>query len=553
MFDQSLRSQISGSRLRLVWSTKIPGMIRVPIFSSDLGRGYVISYVEKKRQYKLIEFCAKTGQIGWTLEIKNGGYGTPSITGGTLATATDFGSIAGVDIRCGKLKWIFETGTRVRSPIQVTGNNFLFSSGKSIFELDSDGGVVRRIDLDGAFFYGMMRNVSGLMISLATLHVAGKSKQYVVAFNSLGRLSWKFDLGIGCIISSDTSGFELHDGYIYVAGLNSVNCISAKDGDCVWRLELDDVIGRQMPTYHEKRLFVPATSGGIIGIDCDTGAILWRFCTDSPVYTPVSVCGGRLVASADGLIYILDAANGKPIDQIPTGHSPYSAIVFYKNMAYLGGGDSPYHGRLYGFECVGDDHVHRYICTLAYVNAHLGSKSLYLNVEVSNVDREVDDLMIDSSPISATMSNGELFEAKPYDRIGNRFLFELPLRDTIVPGTYVLDIFLKLIDGDTINRTALVQIQKDDQTPRRIILPVTPVKQEAALLSGAAVLQMLQSYYEQEIPEQHAIREMIDYSRQLAGYESWNTWRIMLRRLISSQAKTLVDLPEYLAPDEEGK
>lgn len=39
---------------------------------------------------------------------------------------------------------------------------------------------------------------------------------------------------------------------------------------------------------------------------------------------------------------------------------------------------------------------------------------------------------------------------------------------------------------------------------------------------------------------------MIDAVRNLSGYEPFQTWRIILRRVLSSQAQNKEELPEFI-------
>lgn len=44
---------------------------------------------------------------------------------------------------------------------------------------------------------------------------------------------------------------------------------------------------------------------------------------------------------------------------------------------------------------------------------------------------------------------------------------------------------------------------------------------------------------------QKSIREMVDAVRDLSGYEPFQTWRIILRRVLTSQAQNKQELPEF--------
>ncbi len=82
--------------------------------------------------------------------------------------------------------------------------------------------------------------------------------------------------------------------------------------------------------------------------------------------------------------------------------------------------------------------------------------------------------------------------------------------------------------------------------PSRVLLSNTqPITQEGALLSGASVMQMVQSYFDIPLTQQSEIRGMVDYITEKSDYEPFNVWRIALRRALSANARSAQELPEY--------
>lgn len=69
--------------------------------------------------------------------------------------------------------------------------------------------------------------------------------------------------------------------------------------------------------------------------------------------------------------------------------------------------------------------------------------------------------------------------------------------------------------------------------------------QEKPTYSGAAIGAAMKSFYGDKMINQTNIRDMVDASRLLAGYEPHDTWRIILRRVLTSEARTKNELPEF--------
>lgn len=127
-------------------------------------------------------------------------------------------------------------------------------------------------------------------------------------------------------------------------------------------------------------------------------------------------------------------------------------------------------------------------------------------------------------------------------------IFLVPIRTTIVSGLYCVDFHFTLENDETVCRTGLITIEAAELRPKRhIISEIKPISQTKPLNSGAAALQMVQNYYGQTLTDQDAIREMVEYIRDKADYEPFNIWRLILRRVISSNAMSKEYLPEYKA------
>lgn len=74
---------------------------------------------------------------------------------------------------------------------------------------------------------------------------------------------------------------------------------------------------------------------------------------------------------------------------------------------------------------------------------------------------------------------------------------------------------------------------------------IPDIIQDEQALSGAAIASTLKNMNDDSIVSQKDIREMVDAARDLSGYEPFQTWRINLRRVLTSQALRKQELPEF--------
>src|ERR1700722_15015943 len=133
---------------------KIEGVIRVAVFDTDSERAFVVAYLEQNNQYSVFALNRDSGQLYWTKNVVQGGYGAPAILNGSVICPTKFTDIIALSKEDGSEQWVFRTPHRVRSSINTIGGKVYFSSGNTIFELRDDGTLLNTWSYEGAFFYG---------------------------------------------------------------------------------------------------------------------------------------------------------------------------------------------------------------------------------------------------------------------------------------------------------------------------------------------------------------------------------------------------------------
>ena len=127
MFRKFLKSTQEFNQIELMWMNKMNGLIRVVIFDQNTETAYVVVYYEQKNKYTLHSFCASSGELYWSKDVPNGGYGAPAIIDNYVIMLTEFTNVTAIGKDDGQIKWTFKTQTRIRSPINIMDNRIYFS------------------------------------------------------------------------------------------------------------------------------------------------------------------------------------------------------------------------------------------------------------------------------------------------------------------------------------------------------------------------------------------------------------------------------------------
>jgi hypothetical protein len=305
--------------------------------------------------------------------------------------------------------------------------------------------------------------------------------------------------------------------------------------------KVDGFAGRQACTVNEDQIYYVTQSGIIGALNISDGSDIWKIrTTDNPLVSPISILWNNLIVLADGHLNLLKSHNGQLIQRIPIGHSPYSMVTLQGCVGLVGGGEPPHNGLLFGFMISDTTQAQEYNISTICNNAFIESKYTDILTNIENSLEEINSVELDGSifnvktPIIGEHLNNDSFA----------FRVKLPL--TICPGDYVvmMNIFLK--SKKTIVRPVFIKIERRNPLPKRIILKEIPdIVQEQPTFSGAAIISAVKELYGDCNVQQSSIRQMVDTVREKADYEPHETWRLILRRVLTSKATKTNELPEF--------
>lgn len=542
MFRKFLQGSQDFSQAELFWVKKINGLIRVVIFDEDVHKAYVVIYSEQKNKYTLNAFCTTSGESYWSTDVPNGGYGSPSILKNYVVMLTEFTNITGICKDSGMVKWTFTTNSRIRSSVNIINNKIYFSSGGALFELNAQGELLNQWDYPKAFFYGTIDIVNELIVTLGVVNDEFcKSVIKVFAFHKSGPLVYELPICNGAVTSTDTSGIAWHQNIGYVGSENLITAFQGISGKVLWQSRIEGCAGRQVCTVDDNHVYYVTQSGNFGALSILNGASVWKIHTnDSLLVTPISVSGDKVFVAADAHLLVLRACNGQLLQKIPVGHSPYSMLSLSNGIGILGAGEPPHNGLLCCFKLQDMLRVIKYSCLVQTSNANIENPWMDIVIQIFNSDELISEAVLDGGIFCL---KEPLYGLKINE---HTFNFRIPIPVTMCPGDFVIMLNLNLLSGKTICRPIAIKLTRRKPLPSRTYLQHIPdVIEEKKNYSGAAIAVALQGLYGNKSSTQTNVREMIDAVKDLSGYEPFQAWRIILRRVLTSIASDKHELPEF--------
>ncbi|MCW6665273.1 PQQ-binding-like beta-propeller repeat protein [Aerococcaceae bacterium NML191219] len=549
MFREKLVKNCGSSNLifsDLQWALPVEGLVRTPFFDPENTQdGYVVFYSEVNQEYGILKFNILTGEILWKQSVVNGGYGTPLVYKNLVIVLKEFDSIAAFSTEDGSFVWEYKGDGRVRSSLNIIDDKIVFSSSNIIHFVTEEGKLDRKIEKENSFFFGTISMFRGYLLTLYTINDEVTQTSHVVlgAINLDGAILFEVDLGESYIISADTSGFFLIGESIYVNSGETVFKISPNSGHIIWKNIISGISGRHVPVVDGKSVYVTTLSGNIYCINSELGEIEWKIETEEgSIVAPPSIFENTLLVLADCSMYFINKLTGRIYDRNIIGHSPYSAITIQNNFIIVGGGEPPAHGLLL---C--------YASSLNFINesvvSHFEIGNCIENTEMqvlAKLDVNVESIEL----LPSVISQEKIIKGDRVEK-SNIFTFLIPLKKNNISGMYCIPVNLLFSSGRKKMETILIRLISKKPLPGSFKLKhlYKNIQQTDYYNSGAAIAEFLFGMYGKKI-SQDEFRKIIDYIKMKSNWkdQDFQTWRLILKRALSSPATTLEEFIE----NEEG-
>jgi outer membrane protein assembly factor BamB len=268
------------------------------------------------------------GDTIWRFGIKDPVGSTPLHDPGrkTIYFGADDGKYYALHSRSGRLLWSTDTGAEIRRPTLVYKNTlYIINAANTVLALDPDSGEVlwqyRRPLLEGfssAGHAGLVRYDDHL--------ITGFSDGYVVAVNALtGSVAWEHDLAAEIMAVSPDGELRLLDadatpvvsGDILVAAsvTGGLQGLEADSGTVLWTRP--DIIGVTGLAASNGLVYTARTNFGLTAINPNDGSIVWseQFRT-GVLQDPVPYKDVLLVSDSIFGFYVVSATTGKLMQRV---------------------------------------------------------------------------------------------------------------------------------------------------------------------------------------------------------------------------------------------
>ena len=297
------------------------------------------------------------------------------------------------------------------------------------------------------------------------------------------------------------------------------------------------------PVVDSQRVYYTTLKGEVGCADILNGSIVWRQkFREGLIVAPPSIYGKTLFVLADCSVFLLDKDTGEIFQHKVVGHTPYSAVSFGTNKALIGAGEPPANGQLICFDVVSEAHVSLPMYNDVYF---LEEKDCNLMSVLIETGGEYTSSSIDVSVFSKDgVVNGK--------KIGNAFTYKFNLQNNCVSGFYAIPVLLE--NFGLIKKTCIsIYIDKREQLPSSFVLHqyLKVSTEENIFSSGAALVQGLMKVHGKSI-SQKDFRDRINYVKRKSNWKDadFQTWRLILKRVLSNSAESLDD---FIRSEEGGE
>ncbi|MFC2115394.1 PQQ-binding-like beta-propeller repeat protein [Bacteroidota bacterium] len=199
---------------------------------------------------------------------------------------------------------------------------------KSLIEsFEKDGNRILIDQIAGGAYYQSKPTAAEGMVFFGT------PSRFVYAVDAeTGEEKWKFEMG------ASISGAPTWDnGRIYVGqqgGEEEFYCINARTGKEVWNQKTGWVWGSA--NVSDGMVYVPGIDGYVMGLDAETGAIVWRHRFHKSVCSEPAVEGDMVIfGSWDNYLIAFDKKTGEVIWQYQPGGTDSGVAIFKDGRIYL--------------------------------------------------------------------------------------------------------------------------------------------------------------------------------------------------------------------------
>jgi|GEM_PF-3940740 len=257
----------------------------------------------------------------WRVKAQNPILSTPVVADGTLFTQHfSDNALTALDIKTGKLKWMFQTAGQVYyNPAVINNTAYFFTAAKYVYSVDIKTGEMKwRIKLSSDFpsFEPVIYKDLFLFYSLDTS---------ITAFDmESGRERWRQHAGY--VDGNVTEGISIGDGMVFAASqsieytkdqdLRRLMALDAASGQPIWQ-SVTNSERFYTPVYHDGIVYTSSLNGAVAAFDAKSGERRWDFNFENWTYR-LAAHGGNIYIGSWDCVYALKPTRTQPIKTTKT-------------------------------------------------------------------------------------------------------------------------------------------------------------------------------------------------------------------------------------------
>ncbi len=293
-----------GGKFQTQWRYRSPASVRVPPVAAA-GRVFVVAD-------SFAVALSLDGQELWRVDLGQPVEAPPVATDKALVVGTSAGTLLALGTASGKILWQYELGSRIQGSPNLVADD----RGGSILAISQSDGVLHRVRLsDGSRVWSTARTnrCDGSLAVDGGLVVYGNcdAALYLHDVRSGERTGKVQLLKDGQVYA----GVALADGTVYAGDRSGrLYAVETRTGRVLWVSTVAGADLSSTPSVAPEIIVFGSDDGKVYAVGRKDGRLAWSLETGGRPLSPV-IGGDRVLAAADGTLYLLDLPTGTVLDR----------------------------------------------------------------------------------------------------------------------------------------------------------------------------------------------------------------------------------------------
>jgi outer membrane protein assembly factor BamB len=304
----------------VLWHYPLHGLSEATILEDTI-------YINYQHSNKIQALHAITGSLLWQSELEGKLLFSPTISDGIVYVSTNEGNIYALEASTGNFLWRYETASVLLASPTAVSNCVYFTTASpihltpSLYALHTENGsLLWQSSIPSSSWYPPSVLNGIIYICTHTTCCAFQASD--------GSFCWQREMG-GNICSSPVlvdkaiyityfkpkyNSFSSESEQFHLKNHIFIRALQVNDGSFLWEQELGRDTNANYstpPVVAQNRIYIGTDDGYLSALNCNYGAFLWRYKTDSTLLSVPAVRDEYIyVGGNDGNVYALYADDG---------------------------------------------------------------------------------------------------------------------------------------------------------------------------------------------------------------------------------------------------